>query len=190
MSGIERQMSMKACCYWISCTQYKYIPTHRCEAFNGLLREHNIHSDRKAPSRDIANSFASCTRSSSVSLQPEERSTEVILSCIIILLNSSHNTCSCGEGLQQLIEDAEVQSLLHGSCKEQWKIHIPTWSSKEGKGIDIDNQVQRVLKTYYWNQIKWLSWISVRLWTITRTHTQSGPHSEERIHFEKHCYWW
>ena len=32
--------------------------THRCETFNGVMRAHNLHSNRRASSRDISSRFA------------------------------------------------------------------------------------------------------------------------------------
>ena len=31
---------------------------HRCESFNGVMREHNLHSNRQASSRDITVDFS------------------------------------------------------------------------------------------------------------------------------------
>ena len=36
---------------------YKYL-FYRCETFNGVMREHNLHGNRQASSRDITTNFA------------------------------------------------------------------------------------------------------------------------------------
>ena len=38
-------------------TYYNYYDL-KCEAFNGIMREHNLHSNRMASSRDVATRFA------------------------------------------------------------------------------------------------------------------------------------
>ena len=38
----------------VNCVQCSY----RCETFNGVMREHNLHGNRQASSRDITTNFA------------------------------------------------------------------------------------------------------------------------------------
>ncbi len=71
----------------------------RCESFNSIMREYNIHGNKQAPSRDIANRFAI----------------------------TEHLQFLCHGGRQLMNQGKVVQHQHHGVCKVSASFTIQLW---------------------------------------------------------------
>ena len=100
-------------------------PWYRCEAFNSLVRERNIHSHRHPPSHDIAVGFA-----------VREQFEHIVSGGLYgpnndryIIYNQYHGslvahfTCRCSNDILMLFKSPEVQQFMYGG-KMQSKSNI------------------------------------------------------------------
>ena len=81
---------------------------YRCESFNGLMRLHNIHSNRQASSRDIAEDFARIEHVRHILCGSQSR-------YMYTLITMRTNLLRVGDGLIHLAKAPEIQQFLYGN---------------------------------------------------------------------------
>lgn len=82
----------------------------RCEAFNKLVKNTNIHSNKQAPSRDIAAKFSKLEHLRLMCSSGRCVSKKINVTNTLIC-----NFYRCGKGVERLLENSHVSYFLHGT---------------------------------------------------------------------------
>ena len=101
----------------IAIARHNIVPNpHRCEHFNSIMREYNIHGNRKACSRDVVTRFA---RLEAIRLLKEGdgsgRNRYIQAKAILMYIYIYFFLFRCGAALHKLLDSPEVVHFLYGT---------------------------------------------------------------------------